>query len=30
MKTVGQLVEETINLSDRGIPEFAFLPACDA
>ncbi len=30
MKTVGQLVEETINLSDRGIPEFAFLTACDA
>lgn len=30
MKSIGQLVEETINLSDRGIPEYAFLTACEA
>jgi hypothetical protein len=30
MKSIGQLVEETINLSDRGLPEFAFLTACEA
>ena len=30
MKSIGLLVEETINLSDRGIPEYAFLTACDA
>jgi hypothetical protein len=30
MKTIGQLVEESINLSDRGIPEYAFFTACDA
>ncbi|NJM52663.1 MAG: hypothetical protein HC846_04245 [Blastocatellia bacterium] len=30
MKSIGQLVEETINVSDRGLPEFAFLNACEA
>lgn len=30
MKAIGLLVEETINLSDRGIPEYAFLSACEA
>jgi hypothetical protein len=30
MKTIGQLVEETITLADRGLPEFAFFPACEA
>jgi hypothetical protein len=30
MKPNGQLVEEAINLSDRGIPEYAFFTACEA
>ncbi len=30
MKTIGQFVEETIELSDRGLLEMAFVPACDA
>lgn len=30
MKTIGQLVEETIELSDRGLHEMAFVPACEA
>lgn len=30
MKSIGQLVEETINVSDRGLPEFAFYHACEA
>lgn len=30
MKSIGQLIEETINLSDRGIPEYAFYTACEA
>jgi hypothetical protein len=30
MKTVGQVVEETINLCDRGLDDFAFVSACDA
>lgn len=30
MKSIGQLVEETIVVSDRGLPEFAFYNACEA
>ena len=30
MKTIGQLVEETLDYTDRGLLEAAFLPACEA
>jgi hypothetical protein len=30
MKTIGQLVEETLDYSDRGLFDAAFLPACEA
>ncbi|MEK7723969.1 MAG: hypothetical protein AAB336_06445 [Acidobacteriota bacterium] len=30
MKSIGQLVEETISVADRGLPEFAFYNACEA
>jgi hypothetical protein len=30
MKSIGQLVEETITVADRGLPEFAFYNACEA
>jgi hypothetical protein len=30
MKTIGQLVEETLDYTDRGLLEVAFLPACEA
>jgi hypothetical protein len=30
MKTIGQLVEETLDYSDRGLLDIAFLPACEA
>jgi hypothetical protein len=30
MKSIGELVEETLDYSDRGLLEIAFLPACYA
>lgn len=30
MKSIGQLVEETITVADRGLPDFAFYTACEA
>lgn len=30
MKTVGQLVQDSMDLSDRGLLDLAFIPACDA
>lgn len=30
MKTIGQLVEETLDYTDRGLLEIAFVPACEA
>jgi hypothetical protein len=30
MKTIGQLVEESVSLADRGLPQFAFYHACEA